>query len=599
MKKIAVLMLFLLFVFAEHSNAKTIIVGSHGGPEVLEDPVSNLSNSQEIYYPMSLHWNRDSDPKALRSADSVANGYELNDGRKWRGHGIDASMIYYQHQRPDEEVFALISVKTSNPLAAAYYVHHLYENGDKVFLIGYSSGADFVINVADILDYNGYTVHLLGLIDAFTIKSVPSNVEKVALYYQTQEDLKGRNSIGFDDDSVTSYFSGHPLLIANVNHEGIDNEDDVWEDLGEKMDNEAATYVPDPPSVEPRLPEDDDIFYDEEGVGIIFSINGSLNTSSDPGGGTSNPYIQSTDIHITHCEIRPYKEGSWHHEVDVDMAPGQTFLFELEGRVRNKSNYDLEDVDIDYCFVKDVKDFDVQTKRRIDDDQVDIKEGEKESKHSRRSRVVIASDLSSVSVSTDGGSSFSLPITQENLTSEEITLYFYLDVETENSQDRDVSDEAKADEYAKLEIHLNLPQPPPPDLNLSVPYDQEYIKDKTKIVLTGQAIEIPIVVQKSGDDTLTSHPGISLVLSGPEFESPQTLTPLSANYSDLNSEGADTLNVQISSINTPGDYYLKVCIDPQNYISETNEYDNCNYVHFVVKKRKNQSPINYLLLQPN
>ena len=319
------------------------------------------------------------------------------------------------------------------------------------------------------------------------------------------------------------------------------------------------------------------------------------------GGGPSNPNINSTDIHITHCKIRPYKEGSWHHEVDVDMAPGQTFEFEIEGRVRNKSNYDLDDVDIDYCFVKDDKDFDVssQDRMRLDDDQVDIKEGDKESKHTRRSWVTIASDLSEITVETDDRGSFDLPITQENLDDEEITLYFYLDVETEDEEDRDVSDEAKTDEYGKLEIHLNLPQPPPADLNLSVPSDQRYVGDAIKNVFTGKAIEIPVVVQMSGQDTIVSYPDISLVLTGPEFQSPQTLTSMSANYSDLNADGEDVLTVQISSINIPGDYYLKVCIDPQEYITETNENDNCNYVHFVVKKRKSLAPINYLLFQSN
>jgi hypothetical protein len=314
---------------------------------------------------------------------------------------------------------------------------------------------------------------------------------------------------------------------------------------------------------------------------------------------TPNPYTQSTDIHINYCKIRPYKEGSWHHEVDVDMAPGQTFFFELEGMVKNESNYDLDDADIDYCFVKDDKDFDVQTRRCLDDDQVDIDEGERETKHSRRSRVVIANDLSQITVYTDGGNSFNLPITSENLAQEEITLYFYLDVETEDNEDRDVSNEAKTDEYAKLEIHLDLPQPPPPELNLSVPFDQEYIRDKTKSVFVDQIIELPVAVNKSGQDALVYYPEVSLTLSGPEFQTPQNLIPLSADIFDLNTNGEDILTVQIDSINNSGDYYLEVCVDPQNYITETNENDNCNYIHFVVKKRKSLIPITNLLLQSN
>lgn len=170
----------------------------------------------------------------------------------------------------------------------------------------------------------------------------------------------------------------------------------------------------------------------------------------------SNSYIYSTDIHITHCKIRPYKTGDWRHEVEVEMKAGEAFKFELEGRVRNESDHDLEDVDIDYCFVKDKKDFDVSSneRMRLDDDQVDIAEGEKESKHSGLSRVSLSSDLTKMTVSTDDGASFTLPITQDNITRGEITLYFYLDAETEDGDDRDVSDEAKTDEYAKIKITL-------------------------------------------------------------------------------------------------------------------------------------------------
>ncbi len=99
--------------------------------------------------------------------------------------------------------------------------------------------------------------------------------------------------------------------------------------------------------------------------------------------------------------------------------------------------------------------------------------------------------------------------------------------------------------------------------------------------------------------SFVSYPDISLVLTGPEFQSPQTLASMSADYSDLNDDSEDVLTVQISSIDTPRDYYLKVCIDSQEYITKINEDDNCTYVHFVVKKRKSLAPINYLLFNSN
>jgi|GEM_PF-2539604 len=312
---------------------------------------------------------------------------------------------------------------------------------------------------------------------------------------------------------------------------------------------------------------------------------------------TSNPYVESTDIHITHCKIRPYKEGSWHEEVDVDMAPGQAFEFEIEGRVRNKSNYDLKDVDIDYCFVKDDKDFDVSSQDRmcLDDDKVDIDEGEKESKHSRRSWVTIASDLSEITVATDDRESFTLPITQGNLDDEEITLYFYLDVETEDEEDRDVSDEAKSDERGKLEIHLVLPQPPPADLNLSVPHDQTNIDDKTMRFDVGQNIVIPVTVYKSGADDLTEDPEVSLSY-GSESTSMQNLASTTVDYLELNSDGESTVNVSISPITTPGHYFLSVYVDSGEDFEETDEDDNFNQVYFVVKEKKKLNPAIYLLL---
>lgn len=312
---------------------------------------------------------------------------------------------------------------------------------------------------------------------------------------------------------------------------------------------------------------------------------------------TPNPHTQSTDIHIDYCEIRPYKEGSWHHEVDVNMAPGQTFFFELEGRVENQSNYDLRDVDIDYCFVKDKKDFDVQIRKCLDDDQVDIKEGEQEIKHSRRSRVVTAGDLSRITVSTDDGRSFNLPITQENLDQKEITLYFYLDVETEDGEDRDVSNEFKTDEYAKLEIHLNLPEPPPPALNLSIPYDQEYIRNAIKTFFVNESIEIPIQINKSGQDALVQYPEVALTLLGPEFQNPRNLISLSADIFKLNTNGEDRVIAKIDPINTPGDYFLEIEVDPQQLITETNEQDNFNLIQFIVKKRSSLAPIINLILQ--
>jgi len=174
---------------------------------------------------------------------------------------------------------------------------------------------------------------------------------------------------------------------------------------------------------------------------------------------TSNPFTSSTDIHITHCKIRPYKEGSWHEEVDVDMSAGESFDIEMEVRIENRSNHDLQNIDVDYLVVKDKKDFDLDKRYRLEDEDADIDEGEKDNKHSGRIRVTISDDLSVITVA--GEHSFTFPITEQNIREKEITLYFHTDIKTKDGKDRDLSSESKSDEYGKLEIHLSILETPP------------------------------------------------------------------------------------------------------------------------------------------
>ncbi|MEA2007479.1 MAG: PKD domain-containing protein [Patescibacteria group bacterium] len=190
------------------------------------------------------------------------------------------------------------------------------------------------------------------------------------------------------------------------------------------------------------------------------SIDAGSSYTYPAGGGSdatdSNPNADGDDVHITHHHIRPYNTGSWHERVDIDLDPGQSFDLHTQARVENRSSHDLEDVDIDYLVVKDKKDFDIphSQRKRLDDDQVDIDEGDKENKTMARTRVSISSNFKTIKVDCLGRHNFTFPITQENINEREITLYFYIDVETEDGSDRDVSDEMKTDEFGKLEIHL-------------------------------------------------------------------------------------------------------------------------------------------------
>ncbi len=88
------------------------------------------------------------------------------------------------------------------------------------------------------------------------------------------------------------------------------------------------------------------------------------------------------------------------------MAPGQAYDIEMEVRGKNKSNYDLQNIDIDYLVVKDKKDFNPDKRYRLEDEDVDIDEGEKESKHSGRIRISISEDFKTVTVSENTPSLF-------------------------------------------------------------------------------------------------------------------------------------------------------------------------------------------------
>lgn len=224
-----------------------------------------------------------------------------------------------------------------------------------------------------------------------------------------------------------------------------------------------------------------DVFYQEPGYsyadyidsvfgeGYVGRIMGTdfggdtIDWPENPPPDDPNPYTGGDDIHITHCKISDYKEDDWEHDVDKTLRPGEKYTFELEGRVRNKCSHDLENVKIRYCFVERKKNFDVSLSDRmvIDTDEVDVDAGEKESKHTRRSKILFTSDQKKLIVSTDDRGREEITVTTRHIDEGRITLYFYLDVKTDGGGDRDVSSESKADEYVKATIRLELPEPEP------------------------------------------------------------------------------------------------------------------------------------------
>jgi len=157
------------------------------------------------------------------------------------------------------------------------------------------------------------------------------------------------------------------------------------------------------------------------------------------------------DVHIVSQEIRVYKDGSFVPELYFTLDPGQTIFLETEGKVKNEGSNDLKDVDIDHRVDASKDRFD-ENDTNMGDDKDDIDRGDIEVSHSPRITIEVANDGRSVYVKGDGsGERFSLI---EN----RITLYFFLDVESEN--DKDISSPHVRQEYAKVNIIVREMIPP-------------------------------------------------------------------------------------------------------------------------------------------
>lgn len=482
------LLLFFMCISVSIAHAKVIVVGSHGGPS----GYANFTLGDE-YEPISVH-----DGK---TSDWLGDPNNVSEGEDYTAHGVDASIVYlWEKVQNLTYVFAMISRDTANPLTAYYYVANNYNQGDIIFIVGYSSGGSYAVKLAQMLSLNGYPIRALGLIDAILNSStdvyIPSLVEKVAVYHQESDvmDMQGFNSFIFDSDD-TSYYSGHPNLITGdgIHHFSIVWKESVWKDFGQKMVEEVGdgsiTFTE---GDHTHIIHDDyrcsnDQCWEPGGetncwdAHTWYEINGGDITdvvrnrdrnmcaevydsgeSEEPtyvppevtvidpgtsGGGDSDP-----DLHISRFHIRLYKSGDdYDHDIYLTMEYGSTTYIEGELKVRNKSSREALDVDSDYR-IENNRDFDKNDIKVDEDNPFDIDPYDKETKNMKRIAVTVSGDGKTLTVSGDKSRTF--PIVDGH-----VKFYIFADVEEKGRDDgdHDISSEHDKDEYGKVDIEVVKP----------------------------------------------------------------------------------------------------------------------------------------------
>jgi hypothetical protein len=229
MRKI-VLLIVVFVLISFQVQAKTIVVGAHGGKQMY----SLLAGNGAWYNPVSKWSGKISEHLGLWS-----------NRNNWGSHGVDAAIIYLK-ENSSSSLETRVADRFSGTWRTTHYITSHYNDGDKVVLIGYSAGANHMLAVASYLKLFGYPVDILALIDPVVgIFHIPSNVKKVALYYQTEGTpmQHGFHNFIIMNSSKTSYYSGHPKLVTNITvdfpartaHLSLPYESSVWQDLGQKM----------------------------------------------------------------------------------------------------------------------------------------------------------------------------------------------------------------------------------------------------------------------------------------------------------------------------------------------------------------------------
>lgn len=218
-----VLVMVLFFGLCMQAQAKVIIIASQGGRAVLYD-IEDGDN----YDPISEYAGEKPSRILLEHSFMPATACLLN-------------------RDVTEYVSAVISENTPRIDPVINWLLGEYSAGDKLFLLGYSAGAKFVIDVARELQNAHVEIDVDGmfLVDAVVFqtgyRNLPENVQRLAVYYQrnglnwgleNNERFMGRELFW---GPGARYLSGYPKEISGVHHQNIDNNPFVLYDVATKI----------------------------------------------------------------------------------------------------------------------------------------------------------------------------------------------------------------------------------------------------------------------------------------------------------------------------------------------------------------------------
>ena len=184
--------------------------------------------------------------------------------------------------------------------------------------------------------------------------------------------------------------------------------------------------------------------YNEAYQVALDDIGGELPTGF--GGGEQDTSNTSDDITIKSCKVKIYDETNYQHSVTKTIGKDESFAIDAEAKVKNKTDYDSYDTDIDYRVDSSRNNFDSNA-TKLASDTVDIDAEDTIAKHMGRTIVHVSSDGKYITLSKGSHSKTFSVINGK------ATFYIFLDVQ--NRGDKDISSQTNHDEYAKVTVFVS------------------------------------------------------------------------------------------------------------------------------------------------
>jgi len=370
-KKIFCLFVAMMLFCASPAVAKIIFVGSQGGVK----SYAGVSFEGEFIDPLE-GITKDTWEEIIKD---IAIG---NNGNK-NSNSVDASIAFVRI-KCDHEIKARVYSDTANVTDAFDWIRENYEDGDYIFLVGYSAGGKFVLNLATLLDFHYGPVHYLGLIDPILWVNnilIQDNVKVVDVFIQQTDGFWGsanffQGNWFFLYDKDRTEYHNYTVTGSGINHLSIDNEEIVWRNLGGHMvylldiDPREIEEEHEQPSVEDYGDSESDETAPEETARDI-------NDFTDDESYQDNSSISDTDVHIDKVTVGIRDGGSVNHKDfthEVIVYTGQGV--DIEADIENKGDEDIT-VKIRYLWDDD-KDFGFDSNNYLGrDEDVEIDHGKR------------------------------------------------------------------------------------------------------------------------------------------------------------------------------------------------------------------------------